>query len=377
MIARNYARRVLLVITGMSPQVLTETLYALSQGQAADNVPNEIHVITTAKGRRSLADMLGGNDQVLIDMASQLGLPPFVLPPEHIHVLADANGRLLDDIATPEQNISYANLVTGLLREFTSDPDSRIHVSIAGGRKTMGFLLGYAFTLFARPQDQLSHVLVSPAFENLPGFLYPTSAPKWLATRDGSTVNAQDAVINLVEIPFVGMRMGLPKALLSGDSTYERVVAAARQSLERPRLLLDVKNRRIAAGDVALKLPPLQMAIYALLARRTGEGQPPLRSPDKGMHEEWNRLIAEEVRRMEDLPMERERARRPAGLAAETQFERDVKDCKSRVYENMSRLKNLLNKALGPAAPHYLIYDGGTRPRRYSLILPPDAIEFI
>jgi CRISPR-associated protein (TIGR02584 family) len=59
------------------------------------------------------------------------------------------------------------------VRELTADPDCAIHASIAGGRKTMGFYLGYALSLFGRPQDRLSHVLVSSPFESNQNFFYP------------------------------------------------------------------------------------------------------------------------------------------------------------------------------------------------------------
>ena len=58
--------------------------------------------------------------------------------------------------------------ITNLIRAFTADPESALHVSIAGGRKTMGFFLGYALSLYGRAQDKLSHVLVSPPFESSP-----------------------------------------------------------------------------------------------------------------------------------------------------------------------------------------------------------------
>ena len=47
--SNNFQRRVLLAVTGMSPQVVTETIYALAQ-QGADFVPTEVHIITTSKG---------------------------------------------------------------------------------------------------------------------------------------------------------------------------------------------------------------------------------------------------------------------------------------------------------------------------------------
>lgn len=50
-------RRILVSVTGMTPQVVTETLYALVTQDHA--VPTEIHLITTANGRnRALRDLL-------------------------------------------------------------------------------------------------------------------------------------------------------------------------------------------------------------------------------------------------------------------------------------------------------------------------------
>lgn len=45
----------------------------------------------------------------------------------------------------------------------------------------MGFALGYAMSLFGRPQDCLSHVLVSDPYERVPDFYYPTPTPVWRA----------------------------------------------------------------------------------------------------------------------------------------------------------------------------------------------------
>jgi CRISPR-associated protein (TIGR02584 family) len=40
----------------------------------------------------------------------------------------------------------------------TSDPDSALHVSLAGGRKTMRFFAGYALSLFAFDRNRGPHV---------------------------------------------------------------------------------------------------------------------------------------------------------------------------------------------------------------------------
>ena len=46
----SYPRRILLAVTGLSPQIVTETLHALAIGNDTPFVPTEIHLITTAEG---------------------------------------------------------------------------------------------------------------------------------------------------------------------------------------------------------------------------------------------------------------------------------------------------------------------------------------
>ncbi|MDD2761211.1 MAG: CRISPR-associated ring nuclease, partial [Methylomonas sp.] len=48
----DYPKRILLAVSGMSPQIVTETVYALAVIQAAPFVPTEIHLITTQSGAR-------------------------------------------------------------------------------------------------------------------------------------------------------------------------------------------------------------------------------------------------------------------------------------------------------------------------------------
>jgi CRISPR-associated protein (TIGR02584 family) len=47
MTPQDYQRRVLVCVTGLSPQVVTETVYALAH-QAEPWIPTEVHVLTTA-----------------------------------------------------------------------------------------------------------------------------------------------------------------------------------------------------------------------------------------------------------------------------------------------------------------------------------------
>jgi len=58
-------RRVLLCLTGMSPQIVTETVFALAVQNDPPWIPEEIHIITTSEGskiaRKELTDPGAGH----------------------------------------------------------------------------------------------------------------------------------------------------------------------------------------------------------------------------------------------------------------------------------------------------------------------------
>ncbi|WP_324601743.1 CRISPR-associated ring nuclease Csm6, partial [Accumulibacter sp.] len=250
-----YPRRILLAVTGLSPQIVTETLYALAVAPAPGArafVPSEIHLITTRSGAdKARLALLSDDPGWFHRLCRDYALPPIDFAAEHIHVLADADGDPLDDIRSPDDNRCAADGISELVRDFTADADCALHVSIAGGRKTMGFFLGYALSLYGRPQDRLSHVLVAEPFESSSAFYYPTPASQVIELAGGRLADAASARITLAELPFVSLRHGLPEALLTGHASYNEAVAAARRALAPAQLTIDLAGRRIqAAGKV-------------------------------------------------------------------------------------------------------------------------------
>jgi CRISPR-associated protein (TIGR02584 family) len=229
-------------------------------------VPTEIHLITTAEGaeraRLSLLDPGAGQFHAL---CRDYGLNGIGFSAAHIHTISDADGRPLADIRTPEDNTLAADCLLGHVRKWCADPEIALHVSIAGGRKTMGFFLGYALSLFGRAQDRLSHVLVSEPFESLTDFYFPPAVPRVLHTRDGRPVHTADARIMLAEIPFVRLRDGLPKEALQHAAPFATAVAAAQQRLDSVKLSFDFQRHEVNCGGTVVRLPPALLAWHAWL----------------------------------------------------------------------------------------------------------------
>lgn len=365
----DFPRRVLLAVSGLTPQIVTETLYALAADEHAPFVPTEVHLITTAEGaRRAELSLLSDDLGWFHKLCADYHLPGVRFDRSHIHVMRDAHGQPMNDIRSPSDNRAAADFITAQVRSITADSGCALHASIAGGRKTMGFYLGYALSLFGRPQDRLSHVLVSEPFESSYDFFYPTPYSRVLQTRDGQLADTAMAQVTLAEIPFVSLRHGLPTALLAGQASFNDTVSAARAALAPPRLVLDLSRQCIVAGATEIALPPAELALLAVFARQTLQGSEPLAAPAKGATDAaWASRYLREYRHITGVL---------ADIAATESALRGGMDG-DYFSQRKSKLEKRLKTALGPAAEAYRIHDGGTRPRRYALTLSPDAIRFV
>lgn len=368
-------RRILLATVGLAPQVVTETLYALVCQEQPPFVPTEVHVITTADGfERTRLWLLDPSRAVLARFADEFGVPEvaFALTLARIHVITGQDGASLSDISSNAANNATADFIARLVRELTSDPTSALHVSIAGGRKTMGFLLGSALSLYGRPQDRLSHVLIEPeAFEKHPDFFYPPRVPAVLRDlRDQNRpIDTRDARITLAEIPFVRLRHGLPQHLLDGNWTYSETVVRAQELVRPPQLVVDLKHRRLSCGGCKFTLTPVNFAFYAWLAeRRLALGA------DAGIHyreTDPGEMLRAHIQQYEIPTHVKDRLR--AQLSGD-EIPKDLIELRK------NRVNEALTSALGQVDTAYHVTSvgriAGTQYERIGLSLDPSAIVF-
>ncbi len=366
--ASGFPRRCLLAVTGLTPQVVTETLYALAHGPDAW-IPTEVHLVTTREGAERarlalLSEQPGWFDRLLRDYA----LPPIAFGNDHIHVLRDAQGQPLDDIRTLQDNQHAADQITELVRSLTADDSAALHVSIAGGRKTMGYYLGYALSLFGRPQDRLSHVLVSEPFESSWNFFYPTPYEYIIQVKGEKLADCRHARVDLADIPFVRLREGLPERLRVGHALFSQAVSAANRALLPPRLRLDVQRRSVLADEEAIALGPTEFAVLYWLARRRQTGEPEV---DWSTREAAKAFLATAAQVMNPASGEYERLERAFNGRMD-----DPKALGEYFEPQKSRINKALTDALGEhAAQRYAITrSGGRGASRYGLPLSSDAI---
>jgi CRISPR-associated protein (TIGR02584 family) len=205
----------LLVATGKSPPVITETVWALARQRTPPRHPEVVTVLTTAVGEAYVRARLLGEKvedprtgqlvthaearwepfcQEVVGRAVPLR---FVVPP------GQQAGAPLSDIRSLTGDRRFADTCYRAVEERTRAGAARVVGSIAGGRKTMSAHLTTAFAVYARAADRLLHVLVHPpSLEGDPAFFHPEehNAP-------------EEARVHCVEVEFPRLRPLLEEPL--------------------------------------------------------------------------------------------------------------------------------------------------------------------
>ncbi len=268
-------KHVLLAVVGLSPQVVTEAVYALLyEGRPVD----AIHIITTGQGVGEIfRTLLAPNGGPLEELCRQYGIDrqTIAFGPDSVHVINRENGESIDDIVSEDDNECVLETCLELAHRFTTDTDIKVSFLVAGGRKTMTSCLTLAAQLYGRPCDRLYHVLVSPEFENCRSFWFPPRKSTVLTLTDpkGETFYKETkyARVTLIPIPFVSIRSQLNPELLDRP----RPPAELMQSLVRSspkQLTVDIKSLTVIFGNepsaLQVDFNPARLALYAFFAER-------------------------------------------------------------------------------------------------------------
>ncbi|MFU8802202.1 MAG: CRISPR-associated ring nuclease Csm6 [Bradymonadaceae bacterium] len=275
----------LLCVVGMTPAVVTETVYALCvAGQSADAEQTEaiqsIVVITTSSGRAALEPVVA--EQILA-MAEDYPVARSRLPIDAdgsvrlaIHVPRDLAGQELEDVRSEVDNALMADAIHARVREMTIHGSPRLHASLAGGRKTMGYLLGNAMMLFARDSDRLSHVLAGSNAERCQEFFYPTPTTHMMASQNGEDFDASIEPVEICEIPFIRLRHIVENRATLPDSHFDLIGVAQEEIFGEQKLVVDFEVGAVRWGAHGLGLTPVQTAFFMVLAAEHRAGRTPI-----------------------------------------------------------------------------------------------------
>lgn len=260
---------ILLAVTGLSPQVITETLFALHQNNRKIDA---IHVITTRDGKEMIyAHLLSGKGGHYFRYLEEYGIEPSSVDfgPQNIHAVSDHHGVEIPDIVGEYDNERLLRLCLDLTFRFTSQRDTAVFFSVAGGRKTMSSCLTLAAQIYGRPQDRLYHVLVSPEFESNRDFFYPPRESRIIELKDKNGQSffkdTRYARVNLISIPFISIRERLSEDMLKAPSDPATLILSLIKEGEY-RLTVNLLERKLVYKTVELDLMPARLALYAFFA---------------------------------------------------------------------------------------------------------------
>ena len=264
-------KEVLIFVAGTTPQIITETIYALIHQNPPIN-PDEIYVITTTHGKRLIKENLIDSGRFK-EFCKEFNIPENILDEDSIVIVKGHNGNPLDDIKEAQDNKSLGDFITNFIRDKATDDKTRLHCSLAGGRKTMSFYMGSALQLFGRPWDKLYHVLVTPEFESNPEFYYKPKKDRVLK-KNGKELHTRDAQIFLAELPFIRIKDKIP---LNGKSFKELVEEGQKEidtALTQPFLKISLKDGVVTIGNKNIEFKPFHLVFYVYLLKQKIERCP-------------------------------------------------------------------------------------------------------
>ena len=248
----QHKRIILVSAMGTSPAVLTNTVWGLAH-QKHSIVPDEIVVFITKSGKELLIQKLF-DEGVWNEIRSNLKREKIeidgklVFGATSIRVIPDAEGNEIEDLRTGDDNLRAADFMLSQLRQYTEDSETELHVSIAGGRKTMSALLFSCMTLLGRECDKVYHVLLPQELEqgSTPDFFYPEPGKTFVSNGTAKKLKAKQIRTELFEVPFVRMRGWYQEKFNAIPPSYRALVARVQEvappAVVYPEIEIDAWN---------------------------------------------------------------------------------------------------------------------------------------
>ncbi|MDO5667627.1 MAG: CRISPR-associated ring nuclease Csm6 [Alcaligenaceae bacterium] len=373
-------KNILFLVTGMTPAIITETIWALACDPELDEgsrwIPDEVQVLSTEHGLNQIKSKLIENgifEQFKSDYP-QIANTKF--DASLMYAIKGADGKALSDLRTPEDNEYAADEINERINQLTKDENTTLHVSIAGGRKTMGFYAGYALSLHGRAQDRMSHILVDERFESIHDFFYPTPTERFVKDRDGHSWDARTAQLWLAQIPFVRMKDAIKDRHQIKTNSFSETVRKINEANRDLHLSLDIKNKLlIINGSLELNnLPPKEFAFLCLFAQDRQQQGAGILAPKYNFNTE--NLPLEELNYISQLT---QKFKEFYNQLREIDYieDREIDVGKSYFERTKSILKAHLESELGLELAAKLEIQQNGRGQPFFLDINPASIEFI
>ena len=373
-------KQILLALCGLTPQIITETLYGLMIRQKISI--EEIWLVTTLSGKELiLRELLDEDTGRFWGFCQDFGISPGKIRFGDQQIIVASE---ITDILSPNDSDVMGEKMLQIVRDLTADENTVLHCSIAGGRKTMSVLMAMIIQFFGRSEDKLYHVLVSPPeFENNRHFYYPPPQPVQIPGINGQMISTEIARIELVEVPYLRLREKVADSLKKENITSNELVNLAQNVIaQTPDILpleINIKNKRIKIGENKVTFSPIEMAFYLYYAERSLQrsDQVPVRQYDAYFESTYGSYLDEQTmaRVIEKY----------CRLVTPKMYGRYLSTLKNgtievnRFCQYLSRIKRKIRKALGDdgLADYYVISAVGKYRKCYGIKVDKAKIKII
>lgn len=263
-------KTILVCVAGITPQIITETLYYYIIEKKPPVWIDEINVLTTSAGKEVIINsLLKKESAIFYKFLSDYNISRQKIKFNENSVIQLGGDSYIKDISTDIDSAIIGNEIVNFIKNLTIDKNTRIICSIAGGRKTMSVYLSLGLQLYGREQDILSHTLVSSDFESTQDFFYVPPVPKNIEIKDKNgkiikIINTKDAKIVCSEIIFVRLRNFLN---IKDELFYDDLVNIVQKKVDycgTKLISIDLKNRALLLGNKKVILKPIEICIYNL-----------------------------------------------------------------------------------------------------------------
>ncbi len=307
---------VLIAVTGRSPAVLTETVWALAKHPQRPVIPDKIIVLTTLTGEREIKGQLFGPDELWFTLRKQLlgknhesdPRLDFADTPDRIRVFTRKSGGKrvqLDRMDTIEETEAVGDCLVEEIWNWVGRPETQVFASISGGFKTMSALLYAAMTVLGGPQDRILHVLVGEPYDGgtKPLFFWPKQPAQELECirpsktgLPGPQIKAAKASLVLTDVQFPPLRKLFGDYGFKEAPTFGALVAMSRNAVVTlaippvQKLALHPANFTAEINDLPLNISKTEFIMLQFLAEWVLNGVKPECLDNAG---EWGNAYSE------------------------------------------------------------------------------------
>ncbi|MBP7951625.1 MAG: TIGR02584 family CRISPR-associated protein [Verrucomicrobiales bacterium] len=289
----------LIAVTGLSPAVLTETIWALANDPVRPLVPDTVIVLTTLTGQTRMREQLFGRDDLWHTLRRQIlgknhqtdSRLDFDNTPDRLKVLHRRRGSRripLDRMDSLEETEAVGDCLVEEIWSWVGRPDTQVLASISGGFKTMSALMYAAMSVLGGPSDRILHVLVEDPFDGgtKPLFFWPGQPQQTLTTTrpskkgpPGTLVSARDMQPLLTEVRFPVLRKLFKDYGFRKAPTFTALVERCRESVDaiaggKPSVRFDSSTESLLVENRAIPLRGRALLVACFLLERAQRGKP-------------------------------------------------------------------------------------------------------